>query len=154
LLIFPSRVVYVDAIILTGAFNTVERTKPVHKILVADDDEAIRDVLQTALNYRGFEVVQCQSGTQVFQILEKESVDLILLDIIMPGMNGLDVCRKLKSDDQLKKIPIIMITSITSDREIEDGVWKVATPADDFFSKPFDPFKLADRIEKILAIEQ
>ncbi len=129
----------------------MNRVRPVFKVLVGDDDEAITEMLTTALKIRGFDVVCCYSGSQVAPLAEKENVDVVLLDLIMPGLNGLDACNRLKGNAATRDIPVIIMTSITSDGELADGVWKRGTRADDFISKPFDPFDVADRIDKILS---
>lgn len=128
----------------------MNRVRPVFKVLVGDDDEGITEMLSTALRLRGFEVVSCHAGSQVLPLVESERVDVVLLDLIMPGLNGLDVCNRLKSNPATRDLPVIIMTSITSDGELADGVWRRGTRADDFISKPFDPFEVADRINRIL----
>lgn len=129
----------------------MERTRPVFKVLVGDDDEAITEMLTTALKIRGFEVVCCYSGSQVAPLVESARVDVVLLDLVMPGLSGLEACKRLKANAETRDVPVVIMTSITSDGELADGVWKRGTVADDFISKPFDPFEVADRLEKILA---
>jgi len=76
--------------------------------------------------------------------------DLIVLDVLLPGVNGLDFCKQLKAKPLYRNIPVLMITVITRESDLADGFWKIGTGADDFVTKPFDPFDLADRIERLL----
>jgi CheY-like chemotaxis protein len=119
-------------------------------ILVADDERAIRDVLRVVLESRGFEVVSTDNGIDALDLVRKYLPDLAILDILMPGITGLEVCRRMQDDAELKKTPIIVITSVTADSELPDGFWKMATNSEEFVTKPFDVFELADRAERVI----
>lgn len=124
-------------------------------VLIVDDERSIVDTLSAVLSIRGFEVLEAYSGEGARRILQEgQRPDLIVLDILLPGVNGLELCQQLKSDPEMKKVPILMITVITKDSDVADGFWRIGSGADDFVTKPFDPFVLADRIERLLARSQ
>jgi two-component system, OmpR family, response regulator MprA len=124
-------------------------------VLIIDDEKSIVETVSAVLNIRGFEVLEAFSGEQGRRVLEKEGrPDLIVLDVLLPGVNGLDLCKQIKENPRLSDVSVILITVITQDSEVADGFWKIGTKADDFVSKPFDPFDLADRIEKLLGRAQ
>ena len=124
-------------------------------ILIVDDERSVVDTLSAVLSIRGFEVLEAYSGEKASQLLQEQArPDLIVLDILLPGVNGLELCQQLKADPELKNVPVLMITVITKDSDVADGFWRIGTGADDFVTKPFDPFVLADRIERLLARSQ
>ena len=124
-------------------------------ILIVDDERSVVDTLSAVLSIRGFEVLEAYSGEMASQLLQEQPrPDLIVLDILLPGVNGLELCQQLKADPDLKDVPVLMITVITKDSDVADGFWRIGTGADDFVTKPFDPFVLADRIERLLARSQ
>lgn len=120
------------------------------RIVIADDAPEIVELVSMVLEKRGFEVLSFSNGKKAWEALPEIHPDLVLLDIIMPGMNGLEVCEAIKADFALKEIPVIMITSATNDSEVADGFWKIGTEADDFLSKPFNPMELAARVDRLV----
>ena len=120
------------------------------KIVLADDSREIVEMVEMVLERRGFEVFSFHNGAQAWEAIPDIQPDLILLDIIMPGMNGMDLCSAIKADEALKDIPVILITSATQGSEVADGFWKMGTESDDFLSKPFNPHELAARIDHLL----
>jgi len=121
-------------------------------ILIVDDERSVVDTLSAVLSIRGFEVLEAYSGEMATRVLQEQPrPDLIVLDILLPGVNGLEWCQQLKADPELKQVPVLMMTVITKDSDVADGFWRIGTGADDFVTKPFDPFVLADRIERLLA---
>ena len=120
-------------------------------ILLADDQATITDILSVVLEARGFGVIKSHDGNDAWNQIENNLPDLAILDIVMPGMNGLDLCKKIKITEKTKNIPVIIMTAITQDTDLADGFWKLGTNADDFVSKPFDPYEFADKVEKLLA---
>ena len=120
------------------------------KVLIAEDEEDIVDMVRCVLVARGFEVRSTDNGARAFEMLKEERPDLLVTDILMPGMTGLELCRRIREDENLNDLPVIVITSITKDSDLADGFWKIATDSDDFITKPFSPFELADRIQKII----
>src|SRR3990167_7562242 len=112
------------------------------KILVADDDPAIVDSLQLILELANYKVCTTING-KVIAMLKREKPDLLLLDIWMSGVDGRDICKKLKANEQTKNIPVIMISAT---RDIERSTKE--SGADDFLEKPFEMDELLEKVEK------
>jgi two-component system phosphate regulon response regulator OmpR len=117
----------------------------VDKILVVDDDGRIRDLLRRYLVQEGFEVLQAEDGKSVTRVLLREPVDLIVLDLMMPGEDGLSICRRLRAAND--RTPIIMLTA--KGEEI-DRIVGLEVGADDYLGKPFNPRELLARIHAVL----
>lgn len=117
----------------------------VDKILVADDDARIRDLLRRYLTQEGFEVLQAEDGKGLTRVLQREPVDLIVLDLMMPGEDGLSVCRRLRGAND--RTPIIMLTAKGEDI---DRIVGLEVGADDYLGKPFNPRELLARIHAVL----
>jgi two-component system OmpR family response regulator len=112
-------------------------------LLIVDDDQDIRDLLGRFLRQHGFEVLLAEDGQQMDAQLSKHSVDMIVLDLMMPGEDGMSICRRLR---QQSTIPILMLTAITEDVECILGL---ESGADDYLSKPFNPREVLARIKAI-----
>jgi len=117
----------------------------VDKILVVDDDARIRDLLRRYLTQEGFEVLQAEDGKALTRVLLREPVDLIVLDLMMPGEDGLSVCRRLRAAND--RTPIIMLTAKGEDI---DRIVGLEVGADDYLCKPFNPRELLARIHAVL----
>ena len=115
------------------------------KIIIVDDDARIRDLLRRYLAQEGFEVVLAEDGKALSRILLRDSVDLIVLDLMMPGEDGLSICRRLRAAND--KTPIIMLTAKSED---VDRIVGLEVGADDYLSKPFNPRELLARIHAVL----
>ncbi len=118
-----------------------------HRILCVDDEDFNLDLLEALLRPHGYETLAAQNGREALAALAANPVDLVLLDINMPVMNGHEVCRRIKSDPQLSHIPVIMITSLDSK---ENKMAGMEAGAEEFLSKPFDQAELLLRIANIL----
>lgn len=114
------------------------------RILIVDDEPAILDNIQYVLEAEGLESIRLSEGLQVPSLLERERIDLILLDIGLPDISGLDLCKEIRKTHQM---PIIFLTARTS--EI-DRVVGLEIGADDYISKPFSPRELAARVKAVL----
>jgi len=112
------------------------------RLLVVDDDATNRDVLARRLERQGYSVTKAENGLLALEIMRVSTFDLVLLDIMMPEMDGLEVLKRLKSDDQLKHIPIIMISAMS---ELDSAVQCIEMGAEDYLPKPFDPTLLKAR---------
>ncbi|MDD2879312.1 MAG: two-component system response regulator OmpR [Rhodoferax sp.] len=117
----------------------------VDKILVVDDDSRIRDLLRRYLTQEGFEVLQAEDGKALTRVLLREPVDLIVLDLMMPGEDGLSVCRRLRAAND--RTPIIMLTAKGEDI---DRIVGLEVGADDYLCKPFNPRELLARMHAVL----
>ena len=121
--------------------------KMARKILVVDDDTFILDALEELLNYSGYEVITTPKGDEVFNEIEKNTPDLILLDIMLSGKDGRDICKLLKNNEKTKDIPVIMVSAHPSASEAIKDIG-----ADDIVSKPFDIHSLLSKIEMQLSV--
>ncbi|MFA5276815.1 MAG: response regulator [Candidatus Omnitrophota bacterium] len=121
--------------------------KPV--ILVVDDQFQNIELLEAYLVPQGYEIVRASSGEEAMEKLSYNSIDLVLLDIMMPRMSGLEVLEKLRVNEKTKAIPVVMVTAL---KETEDKVKALEAGCDDFISKPFDKIELLARVKSILKI--
>ena len=119
---------------------------PAGRILVVDDNESNRDMLSRRLQHEGYDVCIANSGHEALALLSTQAVDLILLDVMMPEMNGHDMLKELKANSRWRDIPVIMISALD---EIESVVRCIEGGAEDYLPKPFDPVLL--RAESALA---
>ncbi|MCJ7499585.1 response regulator [bacterium] len=119
------------------------------KILLVDDTELFLDLQKSYLNRSSFSVSTARSGTEALVAIRSDRPTLVLLDLLMPGMNGDEVCRKVKSDPLTNTIPIIMLSS-TQDPELRERCF--AAGCDDFVSKPLKRDELLDAIERTVVI--
>ncbi len=115
------------------------------KIVIVDDDARIRDLLRRFLSQEGFDVLMAEDARALARILQRESVDLLVLDLMLPGEDGLSICRRLRAEGQ--KVPIIMLTAKGED---VDRITGLDIGADDYLSKPFNPRELLARIHAVL----
>jgi two-component system, OmpR family, phosphate regulon response regulator OmpR len=123
----------------------IQPSSRIDKILIVDDDARIRDLLRRYLTQEGFEVFLAEDGKSLTRILLRESVDLIVLDLMMPGEDGLSICRRLRSAND--RTPIIMLTAKVED---VDRIVGLEVGADDYLGKPFNPRELLARINAVL----
>ncbi len=117
------------------------------KVLIVDDEEDILELLRYNFTKEGYEVVSATEGSAVLNLAKQFTPALIILDLMLPGMNGLDVCRALKADSQTKHIPIVMLTAKGEESDIVAGL---ELGADDYITKPFSPRILIARARSVL----
>ena len=120
--------------------NDVEETN----ILVVDDEKEIADLLEIYLISDGFQVLKAYSAKEGLRILEEKKIDLVLLDVMMPDMDGIAMCRRIR---ETNNIPIIMVSAKTQDI---DKIVGLSTGADDYVAKPFNPLELVARVKSQL----
>jgi two-component system response regulator MtrA len=111
------------------------------KILIVEDDDALRETLEIGLRSNGFDVCQSATGTDAIPVFEKHKPDLVLLDLMLPGKNGIEICHELR---QTSGIPIIMLTARTDDNDMIRGL---EAGADDYVTKPYKIEVLVSRIK-------
>jgi len=116
-------------------------------VLVVEDEEDIMEVIRFNLEKDGYEVNQALSGEKALQVIENNLPSLVLLDLMLPGINGLDLCRILKQNDRTKAIPVIMLTAKSEDADIVAGL---EMGAEDYIIKPFSPRVLLARVRTVL----
>lgn len=117
------------------------------KILIIDDEEGMRKALSKVLLTSGFEVIEAEDGIDGIYQAKQENPDLILLDIAMPELDGIEICKRIKGFEKLRKIPIIMVSSM-SDQQLVDIALK--EEASDYVAKPVKKRELLDKINKYL----
>jgi len=117
------------------------------KILVVDDEEDILELLKYNLSREGYQVSCTTSGEKTLSLVETETPDLILLDLMLPGMDGLEVAGRLKNKSDTKKVPIVMLTAKGEEADIVTGL---ELGADDYVTKPFSPRILLARVRAVL----
>src|SRR5512141_196792 len=112
-------------------------------VLIVDDEEAGRETLESILEGEGYNIITAENGPQAIEKAKTYFPDVILLDVMMPGMTGFEVCERIRSDPQVAEIPIIILTALDDRESLLAGL---KSGADDFISKPFDSFELRARL--------
>jgi len=115
------------------------------KILIADDNQNIRDALTYLLEDEGYELILAKDGAEALQKVREQHPDVLFLDIMMPEINGYDVCRAIKSDPLVKETYVIMLTAKGQLAEQERGK---EVGADEYIVKPFSPLELLSKVKK------
>jgi diguanylate cyclase (GGDEF)-like protein len=118
--------------------------EPRPKVLIADDDHNLRELLLATLPKEKFEVYQAIDGNETWETVKNLRPDIVILDIMMPGIDGIEVCRMMRDNTGTLNIPVIMLTAKT---QIKDKLVGMESGADDYVTKPFDPIELQARIE-------
>ncbi len=119
-------------------------------ILVADDNEANRELLKEMLETQGYRVICASDGRQALDLLRSQTVDLAVLDVMMPCETGFAVCRTVKSDAHTRLIPVVLVTALSAS---DDRVYGIECGADDFLSKPINRAELLARVRSLLRIK-
>jgi len=120
-------------------------------ILVADDNQMNRELLSDILLGEGYKVVCADDGSRALHTLNSRPVDLALLDIMMPGLSGLDVCQAIKSSPETRFIPVVLVTGLTS---VDERIRGIRAGADDFLSKPVNSQELLARTRSLLRLKE
>ncbi len=117
------------------------------KILVVEDEPEIRILVKTILEKAGYSVVEAEDGEAALRLVNEEEPDLVLLDVMIPGIEGWEVCRRIRENEATRRLPIIMVTVRTTDEDIQRSV---ECGANAHINKPFDQRELLDTIKKLL----
>ena len=118
------------------------------RILVADDDIDIRELVEFKLSTLGHEIVVVADGAAAVEACREQRPDLAVLDVMMPGVSGLEAIRVIRADPNLADLPVILLTARAQESDVETGF---DSGADDYITKPFSPRELASRVEALLA---
>src|SRR2546425_6103195 len=118
------------------------------RILIVDDDPVILRLLKVNFEMEGFAVLTAENGEEGVSKATRERPDIILLDVMMPGMNGLEAAEKLRAQENTKEIPIIFVSAKAQSVDVKAGLTAGAV---DYVTKPFDPVELVEKVENLLA---
>ena len=118
-----------------------------HKILIVDDELNQIELIRYNLEKSGFKTLSANDGEQALEIIYGEPLDLLIVDWMMPKMSGIELCQKIRSDKDIKTLPIIMLSARSEDADKSLGL---DTGADDYISKPFSPMELVSRVKALL----
>lgn len=121
-----------------------------YSIMVVDDDPNLRVLLQQMLAFRGFKVVEAENGADALLKIDKQPVDAIVLDVMMPVMNGIEVCKKLRKKPAYQDTPIIMLSGKVHQEAVREGMRAGATK---YLCKPIPMTELIDEIKAVLQID-
>ena len=116
------------------------------KLLIADDEPAVRALVHATLEGDDYQIIEAGDGVEALELVREQSPSLVLLDVMMPRLNGLDVCRAIKSDPTTSDTMVVMLTAQAQQRDRERGM---AAGADVYFTKPFSPLALLDLVEQV-----
>lgn len=117
------------------------------RILIVEDEEDIIDLVRYNLEKEGYQVTGVTSGEKALQVIKEKTPDLVLLDLMLPGMDGIEVCRKIKAEPKIAHLPVIMLTAKSEEADIVAGL---ELGAEDYVTKPFSPKVLISRIRNVL----
>lgn len=113
------------------------------RVLVVEDDAVTREVLDTVLNLEEFDVVTAEDGRTALDVVANDTIDVVVLDVMMPGIDGFEVCERLKKDPETSGIPVILLTAKTAPEDREAGR---RAGCDTYLTKPFSPRELIEHI--------
>jgi len=116
-------------------------------VLIVEDEQDIIDIVRFSLMRAGFTVRQATTGLDAFAEVAIQLPDVVILDRMLPGMDGIEICRRLRNNPETSLLPIVMLTARSSDEDVIDGL---EAGADDYLTKPFHPIVLAERLKAIL----
>jgi DNA-binding response OmpR family regulator len=125
-----------------------EGTVMAKKILVIEDDPAISRLVDYSLRHEGYEVIAATNGLEGIRKAQNEAPDLIILDVMLPGMDGFEICHRMRSESDTAQLPILMFSAKAQEIDKETGL-KVG--ADDYLPKPAAPAEIVNRVGKLLA---
>ena len=120
---------------------------PKEKILVVEDERDIRELVSYNLEREGYKVITCDNGEKALELVKREQPGLVILDLMLPGIDGLEVCKGIKQEERTRHIPVIMLTAKSEETDVVVGL---QIGADDYITKPFSPKILTARVKTIL----
>ena len=120
------------------------------KILAVDDNKQNLELLIRALGTAKYEVITATDGPTALQLIDSGAPDLVLLDVMMPGMSGYEVCERIRANDATRLLPVVMLTAL---HDVSNRIRGIAAGADDFLTKPFNREELLTRVKSLLRIK-
>lgn len=136
-------------VVSLNEFRSLNKKDDAKSILVIDDDETMRLSLRRLFESEGYKVITAADGTQLSDVLDDSPIDLIILDIGLPWLNGYELAQLLKENEDLKKIPLIFLSGKTSELDVKRGF---EVGADDYIKKPFDVDKMKKTVKTLLKL--
>jgi DNA-binding response OmpR family regulator len=121
------------------------------KLLIAEDEIGVRVLVKFTLEEEGIEILEAANGIDALRLAREHRPDVVLLDVMMPGLSGFDVCRALKEDPTTAGMVVVMLTAKAQDSDRKKGE---AVGADDYLTKPFSPISLIDKVDEFLSRKQ
>jgi DNA-binding response OmpR family regulator len=116
------------------------------KLLIVDDEEGVRSLVRMTLESDQYEILEARRGDDALRLVREHMPDLVLLDVMLPDISGVEVCRTLKADDRTKPVTILMLTARAQNADLEEAE---DAGANGYFTKPFSPVALLKRVDKI-----
>jgi two-component system, OmpR family, phosphate regulon response regulator PhoB len=116
-------------------------------ILVADDEEDLRELVSYRLSRSGYEVVEAVDGQEALELATERTPDLMVLDVMMPRLDGYELTRRVREQDSLRNVPVILLTARSQETDVSRGF---DVGADDYLKKPFNPDELVARVRAVL----
>ncbi|MGB9691054.1 MAG: response regulator [Candidatus Sumerlaeaceae bacterium] len=124
-------------------------TKRPPLILIADDVREIRDLMRWTLQ-RSYDVIVARNGEEAWELFNAYEPDLVISDVVMPRINGLDLVKKIKLQSSRPETPVVLVTAVTQDRELPDAFWQGFAGSDGYITKPFTPHQVLAIVQKLL----
>jgi DNA-binding response OmpR family regulator len=116
-------------------------------VLVVDDEPMTRNMLRMILSYAGHEIYEAEDGLDALQKIEQYSPDLVILDVMMPNMDGIDVCKALRKNEKTSNLPVVMLSARTNPADVEAGL---AAGANKYLTKPISRKQLLEEVQELL----
>ena len=138
-----------EEVVDMSELRRLRERKVQHTLLIIEDDETIRAALRRVFENDGYRVLAAADGTQLSDVLDDSAVDLIMLDIGLPWINGFELAEMMKSHSELKEIPLVFLSARTSDADVKRGF---AVGADDYIKKPFDIEKVKRTVNTLIRL--
>jgi two-component system aerobic respiration control protein ArcA len=136
-----------EKVVSLDDYRNLKKKDEPKTILVVDDDETMRQALKRIFEGEGYRVLVAADGTQLSQVLDEGPLELIVLDIGLPWINGFELCKLLKENEDLKKIPLVFISAKTGDLDVRRGF---EVGADDYIKKPFNLDEVKNTVRTLL----
>lgn len=140
-----------ESVVDLNSFRELKNKEVPKTLLVIEDDETMRNAIKRIFEAEGLVVKTAADGTQLASVLDDNPIDLIIMDIGLPWINGIELAKMLKEHDDLKQIPLVFVSGKTSDFDVKRGF---EAGADDYIKKPFDIDKIKKTVHTLLALNK